>query len=117
MDEFNVSEELANVRIEAVLDLPEVNAFQLPGQRNLETSTILLGGAVCVHRPYGTSVAAYMAKINESVQGAYSVRVMGCSHSKIESALPCQRRQQTSTMTAQTFPTTTWASALRPTKL
>jgi hypothetical protein len=45
MDEFNVSEELANVRIEAVLDLPEVNAFQLPGQRNLETSTILLGGA------------------------------------------------------------------------
>jgi hypothetical protein len=37
---FNVSEELANVRIEAVLDLPEVNAFQLPGQRNLETSTI-----------------------------------------------------------------------------
>jgi hypothetical protein len=28
MDEYNVSEELANVRVEAVLDLPEVNAFQ-----------------------------------------------------------------------------------------
>jgi hypothetical protein len=69
MDEFNVSEELANVRIEAVLDLPEVNAFQLPGQRNLETSTILLGGASAYTVPYGTSVAAYMAKINESVQG------------------------------------------------
>jgi hypothetical protein len=69
MDEFNVSEELANVRIEAVLDLPEVNAFQLPGQRNLETSTILLGGAAAYTVPYGTSVAAYMAKINESVQG------------------------------------------------
>jgi hypothetical protein len=69
MDEFNVSEELANVRIEAVLDLPEVNAFQLPGERNLETSTILLGGASAYTVPYGTSVAAYMAKINESVQG------------------------------------------------
>jgi hypothetical protein len=69
MDQFNVSEELANVRIEAVLDLPEVNAFQLPGQRNLETSTILLGGAAAYTVPNGTSVAAYMAKINESVQG------------------------------------------------
>jgi hypothetical protein len=69
MDEFNVSEQLANVRIEAVLDLPEVDAFQLPGQRNLETSTILLGGASAYTVPYGTSVAAYMAKINESVQG------------------------------------------------
>jgi hypothetical protein len=69
MDEFNVSEELANVRIEAVLDLPEVNAFTGVGQRNLETSTILLGGASAYTVPYGTSVAAYMAKINESVQG------------------------------------------------
>ena len=69
MNEFNVDEELANVRIETVLDLPEVNAFQLPGQRNLETSTILLGGASAYTVPYGTSVAAYMAKINESVQG------------------------------------------------
>ena len=69
MDEYNVSEELANVRIEAVLDLPEVNAFQLPGERNLETSTVLLGGAAAYTVPNGTSVAAYMAKINESVQG------------------------------------------------
>ena len=69
MDTFNVSEELANVRIEAVLDLPEVNAFQLPGERNIETSTILLGGASAYTVPNGTSVAAYMAKINESVQG------------------------------------------------
>jgi hypothetical protein len=69
MNEFNVSEELANVRIEAVLDLPEVNAFTGVGQRNLETSTILLGGAAAYTVPNGTSVAAYMAKINESVQG------------------------------------------------
>jgi hypothetical protein len=69
MAEYNVSEELANVRIEAVLDLPEVNAFQLPGERNLEASSVLLGGAAAYTVPNGTSVAAYMAKINESVQG------------------------------------------------
>jgi hypothetical protein len=69
MDEYNVSEELANVRIAAVLDLPEVNAFQLPGERNLEASAVLLGGASAYTVPNGTSVAAYMAKINESVQG------------------------------------------------
>ena len=69
MDTFNVSEQLANVRVEAVLDLPEVNAFQLPGERNIEASTVLLGGAAAYTVPNGTSVAAYMAKINESVQG------------------------------------------------
>jgi hypothetical protein len=69
MDEYNVAEELANVRVEAVLDLPEVNAFQLPGERNIETSSVLLGGASAYTIPNGTSVAAYMAKINESVQG------------------------------------------------
>jgi hypothetical protein len=69
MAEYNVSEELANVRVEAVLDLPEVNAFQLPGERNIETSSVLLGGASAYTVPNGTSVAAYMAKINESVQG------------------------------------------------
>jgi hypothetical protein len=69
MAEYNVSEELANVRVEAVLDLPEVNAFQLPGERNIQTSSVLLGGASAYTVPNGTSVAAYMAKINESVQG------------------------------------------------
>jgi hypothetical protein len=69
MAEYNPSEELANVRVEAVLDLPEVNAFQLPGERNIEASGITLGGAAAYTVPNGTSVAAYMAKINESVQG------------------------------------------------
>ena len=69
MAQYNVSEELANVRVEAVLDLPEVNAFQLPGERNIEASSVLLGGAAAYTVPNGTSVAAYMAKINESVQG------------------------------------------------
>jgi hypothetical protein len=69
MAEYNVAEELANVRVEAVLDLPEVNAFQLPGERNIEVSSVLFGGASAYTVPNGTSVAAYMAKINESVQG------------------------------------------------
>jgi hypothetical protein len=69
MDEFNVTEELASDRVEAVLDLPEVNAFTGVGERSIETSTITLGGAAAYTVPNGTSVAAYMAKINESVQG------------------------------------------------
>jgi hypothetical protein len=69
MDEFNVTEQLASARVSAVLNLPEVNAFMLPGERNIATSTITLGGAAAYTIPYGTSVAAYMAKINESVQG------------------------------------------------
>jgi hypothetical protein len=69
MNEFNVTEELASARVSAVLDLPEVNAFTGVGERNIETSTILLGGAAAYTVPNGTSVAAYMAKINESVQG------------------------------------------------
>ena len=69
MDEFNVTEQLASARVAAVLNLPEVNAFMLPGERSIATSTIRLGGAAAYTIPYGTSVAAYMAKINESVQG------------------------------------------------
>ena len=69
MDEFNVTEQLASARVAAVLNLPEVNAFTGVGQRSIETSTITLGGAAAYTVPNGTSVAAYMAKINESVQG------------------------------------------------
>jgi hypothetical protein len=69
MNEFNVTEQLASARVSAVLDLPEVNAFTGVGERSIATSTITLGGAAAYTVPYGTSVAAYMAKINESVQG------------------------------------------------
>ena len=69
LNEFNVTEELASARLVALLALPEVNAFQLPGELNIETSTITLGGAAAYTVPNGTSVAAYTAKINESVQG------------------------------------------------
>lgn len=69
LDEWNVSEQLASARLVALLALPEVNAFQLPGEQNIATSTITLGGAAAYIVPNGTSVAAYTAKINESVQG------------------------------------------------
>jgi len=69
LNEWNVSEQLASARLVALLALPEVNAFQLPGEQNIETSTITLGGAAAYTVPNGTSVAAYTAKINESVQG------------------------------------------------
>jgi hypothetical protein len=69
LDEWNVTEQLASARLVELLALPEVNAFQLPGEQNIETSTITLGGAAAYTVPNGTSVAAYTAKINESVQG------------------------------------------------
>jgi hypothetical protein len=69
LNEWNVSEQLASARLVALLALPEVNAFQLPGEQNIATSTITLGGAAAYTVPNGTSVAAYTAKINESVQG------------------------------------------------
>jgi hypothetical protein len=69
LNEWNVTEQLASARLVALLALPEVNAFQLPGQQNIATSTITLGGAAAYTVPNGTSVAAYTAKINESVQG------------------------------------------------
>jgi hypothetical protein len=69
LNEWNVDEQLASARLVELLALPEVNAFQLPGEQNIETSTITLGGASAYTVPNGTSVAAYTAKINESVQG------------------------------------------------
>jgi hypothetical protein len=69
LNEWGVSEQLASARLVELLALPEVNAFQLPGEQNIETSTITLGGAAAYTVPNGTSVAAYTAKINESVQG------------------------------------------------
>ena len=69
LNQWSVTEQLASARLVALLALPEVNAFQLPGEQNIETSTITLGGASAYTVPNGTSVAAYTAKINESVQG------------------------------------------------
>jgi hypothetical protein len=67
LDEFNVSEELSNVRLEAVLDLPEVNFPALA--RNISTGTQTLGGASAFTVPQGTNALSYCSQINDAEQG------------------------------------------------
>jgi len=67
MDEFNVSEELSNVRLSAVLDLPEVD-FPI-AQRNIDIGTQTLGGAAAFTVPAGTNVLEYCTRINTAEQG------------------------------------------------
>jgi hypothetical protein len=67
LEEFNVAEELSNERLEAVLDLPEVN-FPL-AQRNISTGTQTLGGAAAFTVPEGTNVLEYCTRINDAEQG------------------------------------------------
>lgn len=67
MDEFNPSEELSNERLEAVLDLPEVD-FPL-AQRDISTGTQTLGGAAAFTVPEGTNVLEYCTRINDAEQG------------------------------------------------
>ena len=67
MNEFNVSEELSNVRLSAVLDLPEVD-FPI-AQRNIDTGTQTLGGAAAFTVPAGTNVLEYCTRINTAEQG------------------------------------------------
>jgi hypothetical protein len=67
MNEFNVSEELSNVRLSAVLDLPEVD-FPI-AQRNIDTGTQTLGGAAAFTVPAGTNVLEYCTRINNAEQG------------------------------------------------
>jgi hypothetical protein len=67
LDEFNVSEELSNVRLEAVLDLPEVN-FPLAA-RNILTGTQTLGGASAFTVEQGTNALSYCSQINDAEQG------------------------------------------------
>jgi hypothetical protein len=67
MDEFNVSEELSNVRLSTVLDLPEVD-FPI-AQRDISTGTQTLGGAAAFTVPAGTNVLEYCTRINTAEQG------------------------------------------------
>lgn len=67
MNEFNVSEELSNVRLSAVLDLPEVD-FPL-AQRDIDTGTQTLGGAAAFTVLAGTNVLEYCTRINTAEQG------------------------------------------------
>jgi hypothetical protein len=67
LDEFNVDEELSNVRLEAVLDLPEVNFPALA--RDISTGTQTLGGASAFTVPQGTNALSYCSQINDAEQG------------------------------------------------
>jgi hypothetical protein len=67
LDEYNVSEELTNERLEAVLDLPEIN-FPLAA-RNISTGTQTLGGASAFTVEQGTNALSYCTQINEAEQG------------------------------------------------
>lgn len=67
MNEFNVSEELSNVRLSAILDLPEVD-FPI-AQRDINTGTQTLGGAAAFTVPAGTNVLEYCTRINTAEQG------------------------------------------------
>ena len=67
LDEYNVSEELTNVRLETVLDLPEVN-FPAAA-RNISTGTQTLGGAAAFTVPQGTNALSYCSQINDAEQG------------------------------------------------
>jgi len=67
LDEFNVSEELTNLRLTAVLDLPEVN-FPV-GARNISTGVATLGGAAAFTVPQGTNALSYCSQINDAEQG------------------------------------------------
>ena len=65
--EFNVSEQLSNARLAAVLDLPEVAYPAL--SRDIETGTQTLGGAAAYTVPNGTNVKAYIDQIQQAEQG------------------------------------------------
>jgi hypothetical protein len=67
LDEFNVSEELSNERLEAVLDLPEVNFPALA--RDISTGTQTLGGASAFTVSQGTNALSYCSQINDAEQG------------------------------------------------
>jgi hypothetical protein len=67
LDEFNVSEELSNERLEAVLDLPEVNFPALA--RDISTGTQTLGGASAFTVAQGTNALSYCSQINDAEQG------------------------------------------------
>lgn len=67
LNEYNVSEELTNERLEAVLDLPEVN-FPLAA-RNISTGTQTLGGASVFTVEQGTNALSYCSQINDAEQG------------------------------------------------
>ena len=65
--EYNVNQELSNVRLSAILDRPEVD---FPAaSRAISTGTQTLGGDAAFTIPNGTNVLGYCSQINEAEQG------------------------------------------------
>jgi hypothetical protein len=69
LDEWNVTEQVASVRVVELLALPEVNAFQGVGQQSIETSAITLGGAAAYTVPSGSNAQGYLNDIMAAEQG------------------------------------------------
>jgi hypothetical protein len=67
LNEYNVDEELSNVRLENVLDLPEVN-FPAAA-RDISTGVATLGGASAFTVAQGTNALSYCSQINDAEQG------------------------------------------------
>lgn len=67
LNEYNVSEELSNVRLTNVLNLPEVN-FPAAA-RDISTGVATLGGAAAFTVEQGTNALSYCSQINDAEQG------------------------------------------------
>ncbi len=67
LNEYNVDEELSSERLEAVLDLPEVNFPALA--RDISTGTQTLGATAAFTVPQGTNALSYCSQINDAEQG------------------------------------------------
>lgn len=67
LNEYSVSEELTSVRLETVLNLPEINFPALA--RDISTGTQTLGGASAFTIQQGTNALSYCSQINDAEQG------------------------------------------------
>lgn len=77
LNEWTTTEELASVRMDAMLSLPEVNYPTGVTHRNIQTSQTTLGGGGPYKVTKGTSVATYANEINKAEQGRVFVSRAG----------------------------------------
>jgi len=68
VDAVSTSKELSGARIEAILDLPEVN-YPTGAARNIATGTVELGGGGGYNIDLGVTPAQYLELINQAEQG------------------------------------------------
>ena len=68
VDAVSTSKELSGARIEAILDLPEVN-YPTGAARNIATGTVEIGGGGDYNIDLGVTPAQYLELINQAEQG------------------------------------------------